>query len=333
MAWLRRALAGAAIAILVFAAVVAGLVAFGGGSPPPRMAAISDPFADIDYGDLPARQALEAADGTDLAYRRYPAAGGTGAPAGAVLALHGSSTDGQSLHVLARDLAAAGQAVYVPDIRGHGDSGPRGDVPRTGILEEDIAAFLALIRDRHPDLPVTLLGFSSGGGLALRYAGRPDLPSPDRLLLLAPMLGIGAPTYTEHNPHAGDARWSNPYVPRIIGLSILNGLGIHAFDDLPVIGFAVDPANDRATSSYSHRLLQSMNPQDYRALLRDTAAPVTVLAGTNDQVFAADQFAPTVHAVRPEADVRLVDGVDHVGMTLDPAALAAVRAMLAAELR
>ena len=327
MARPRRALAGAAIAILILAAVLAGLVAFGGGSPPPRMAAIGDPFAAVDYGDLPARQTLEAADGTALAYRRYPAAGD--AVGGAVLALHGSSTDGQSLHVLARDLAAAGQAVYVPDIRGHGESGTRGDIPRAGILEDDIAAFLAMIRDRHPELPATLLGFSSGGGLALRYAGRPDLASPDRLLLLAPMLGIDAPTYTADNPHAGDETWSNPYVPRIIGLSILNGLGIHAFDHLLVIGFATDPADNRATASYSHRLLRSMNPQDHRALLRDTAAPVTVLAGTDDQVFAADQFAPTVHAVRPEAEVQLVDRVDHIGMTLDPAALAAVRAAVA----
>ena len=143
------------------------------------------------------------------------------------------------------------------------------------------------------------------------------------------MLGIDAPTYTADNPHAGDETWSNPYVPRIIGLSILNGLGIHAFDHLLVIGFATDPADNRATASYSHRLLRSMNPQDHRALLRDTAAPVTVLAGTDDQVFAADQFAPTVHAVRPEAEVQLVDRVDHIGMTLDPAALAAVRAAVA----
>lgn len=312
-------LVGGVILGLGAPAVVAGLIAFGTRPPPAPMTAISRPFASVDYSDLPAPRTLTARDGTALAFRHYRGSGRH-----TVLALHGSSTDGRSLHVLARALAHAGMDVYVPDIRGHGASGRRGDIDRMDQLEDDIADFIAHIADSAPDAKLTVLGFSSGGGLALRYTGRRPTPEIDRLVMIAPMLGIDSPPCTQDNPHAVGERWSRPFVPRIVGLTIFNKFGVHRFDGLPTIAFAVDPDNDRAVRAYSHRLLTSLNPRDYKALLAATEVPVSVLAGTRDQVFAAAYYEPAVREPRPDAEVRLVDGVDHVGMTLDGRALQAV---------
>jgi alpha-beta hydrolase superfamily lysophospholipase len=325
MAWVKFALIALVVVPLVFTLVIGGLIAFGKRPPPPPMESITAPFAGLDTGDLPPLQTLRARDGTALAYRHWPGNSGH-----VVLALHGSSAESGSLHVLARALQEAGIGVYAPDIRGHGESGRRGDVDYIGQLEDDIADFTTFIATAHPAARITLLGFSSGGGLALRYTGHRDAAEIDRLVMLAPMLGIESPPVTAANPHAGDTEWARPFVPRIVGLSILNALGIHALDHLPVLAFAVEPDNPGATATWSYRLMVSCNPRDYAALLKDTQAPVTLLAGARDQVFAAQAYAPALHAVRPDATARLIEGVDHVGMTLSPQALDAVVAAVRA---
>ncbi len=170
---------------------------------------------------------------------------------------------------------------------------------------------------------MTLLGFSSGGGLALNAAGQGHAGGIAELLLVSPMLGIKAASSTADNPNARADKWAHPDIPRMIGLTILNQLGIHAFDSLPVIVFAAGDGAD-LTPRYSHRLLLAMNPQDTQTLLKNVPAPITLLAGDKDEVFASAEYARTVHETRPQAEVRLVPGMGHVDMTIRPAALEAI---------
>ncbi|MBL8590943.1 MAG: alpha/beta fold hydrolase, partial [Methylobacteriaceae bacterium] len=229
-----------------------------------------------------------------------------------------------SLHPLARALAANGVMVYAPDIRGHGDTGRRGDVDFVGQPEQDVARLLREAKSRHPAARLTLAGFSLGGGLALRVAGGRDGAIADRTLLLAPMLGPRAPT-----ARGGDDPWARPHLPRIIALSILNRLGVGAFDHLEAIAYAVPTGSERTqTGRYSWRLLRSLMPADYAADLAAAPRPVHVLVGADDQLFHADRYAPAVRAARPDARVDIVPGVDHIGLTLTPAGHAAIAAAL-----
>jgi alpha-beta hydrolase superfamily lysophospholipase len=82
---------------------------------------------------------------------------------------------------------------------------------------------------------LVLLGFSAGGGYALHAAAAPVGKSFERAVLLSPMLGPRVPTYRPTQA------WAAPYIPRIIALSLLNRVGIHAFDHLTVLAFAIDP--------------------------------------------------------------------------------------------
>ncbi|MDF0678637.1 MAG: alpha/beta hydrolase [Nitrosomonas sp.] len=76
---------------------------------------------------MPALQRFSARDGTELAYRHYPA---RGANSGRIAILvHGSSGSSVAVHALADALAARGVATWAPDIRGHGGSGTRGRTP------------------------------------------------------------------------------------------------------------------------------------------------------------------------------------------------------------
>ena len=303
--------------VLVPFAILAAMIVFGTKAPPPPLDSISQPFRHVDFSDLPPLQNVPARDGTPLAYRVWPAS----ADALVVIAIHGSSAHSASMHPLGKGLAAAGVTVYAPDMRGHGGSGPHGDIGYAGELDDDMADFVAAVRARHPKSKLALLGFSSGGGFALHIAATPLGRAFERAVLLSPMLGPRAPTARAGNP------WVAVYLPRIIALVLLNRVGIHAFDGLPTLAFAIAPDNPgKLTTVYSFRLMQAFGTRDYAADLRNTQAPLAVLVGAKDELFDAEKFAPAVHAVRPEVPVTVVPELGHIAMTIDPRALPAIAA-------
>ncbi|MGA7328454.1 MAG: alpha/beta fold hydrolase [Rhodomicrobium sp.] len=73
-----------------------------------------------------------------------------------VVLIHGSSDDGSGMHPLAKALRDAGSSVYVPVLRGHGNSGRRGDIDYVGQLEDDLTDFVAVLRLLHPTTSLTL---------------------------------------------------------------------------------------------------------------------------------------------------------------------------------
>jgi pimeloyl-ACP methyl ester carboxylesterase len=307
---------------VVAAAALGGMIAFGTGKAPPPMASISNPFSKVDYSDLPPMTRIAARDGTPLAVRIWNATGGL--QDRVVIAIHGSSAMGASMHSLAKPLRDAGYTVYAPDIRGHGDSGPRGDIAYLSQLDDDLADVVTAVRTAHPKAMLTLLGFSSGGGYALHAAALPLGKEFERAVLISPMLGPYAPT---SRGIAND--WVTPFIPRIIALAILGRLGIHQFDYLPTLAFGIAPENaGRLTGFYSFRLMQAFGTSDYAADLRHAQCPIAVLVGSEDELFLADKFAPTVQAVRPETPVTVVPGLGHISMTTDERAVPAIMAAI-----
>ena len=302
--------------VLVGAAILAGMIAFGTSDPPPHMASVSEPFSHVDFSDLPPAETTPARDGSPLAFRVW-AASQPGEPERVVIAIHGSSAHSTSMHPLAKALQTEGITVYAPDIRGHGGTGRRGDIDYAGQLDDDAADFVAMVRDKHPKARLVLMGFSSGGGYALHLAGSPLGRRFARAVLISPMLGPRAPTARE----IANA-WATPFLPRIIALVILDKLGIHAFDHLPTLAFAIAPGNPGGlTGVYSFLLMQGFGTNDYAADLRNAASPITVLVGGEDELFLAGRFAPTVHAVRADVPVVVVPDLGHIQMTTDPRAV------------
>src|SRR5450432_3722972 len=97
-------LVGFAIALLVAVAVLAGMIAFGTSAPPPPMASISNPFTRVDFSDVPPITWINARDGTPLAVRVWHAPGVPAEATRVLIAIHGSSAMGQSMHPLAKAL-------------------------------------------------------------------------------------------------------------------------------------------------------------------------------------------------------------------------------------
>jgi alpha-beta hydrolase superfamily lysophospholipase len=282
---------------------------------PPELASISATAGAVDRSDMPPLARFHARDGTELAYRRYPARGpATGRIA---IVVHGSSGSSVAVHALAKGLAARGVDAYAPDIRGHGASGNRGDIAYLGQLEDDMADFVAEIR-KSATAPLTLIGHSSGGGFALRIASSPIQDLFARTVLLAPYLGYNSPSSRKD---AGG--WASPDIPRFIGLSVLRRLGVACCESLPTIAFAVAPNSSAIlASTYSYRLMRNFGTTpDYRADLAAAGRPVALFAGAADELMFPEKYR---EAVGERVTVRLIEGVNHMGIVSEPAAVSAI---------
>jgi alpha-beta hydrolase superfamily lysophospholipase len=306
----RVLIIGLGLVVVIFAVAII----FGGPGTPHPMGSIIDPFSSVDFSDLPKLSRFTARDGTQLAYRSYAPA--TAAPSqGSVVLIHGSSATSSSMHPMAKELSAAGYTTYALDIRGHGGSGDKGQIGYIGQLEDDLTDFMRAVS---PSAPVTLAGFSSGGGFALRFAGSGQQNLFTSYLFLAPFLSQDAPSI---RPAGGG--WASVGVPRIVALSILNGFGLRSFNSLPVLRFAVsENTKTILTSEYSFALQNNFRPHaDYLADLRNMHQPFRILIGENDEVYYPNRFAEVLKQAGKDVPVTIIPGVDHIHLILSPPAL------------
>lgn len=304
MMLLSKLALSAALSLAIPAAIALGLI-------------VSDrPIADLrgeglDFSGLTPAQPVPlrpyvARDGAELGFRRWDA-GVDGVPL--VVMVHGSGWHGGQFQGLGAALAVQGLAdVVAPDLRGHGPAPQRrGDIDHIGQFEEDLADLIAA--QARPGQPVVMLGHSSGGGLVVRFAGGAQGGLLAGAVLLAPFLQHDAPTT---RPNSGG--WARVLLRRVIGLSMLNAVGITALNGLPVIQFRFPdsvldgPQGQTATRAYSFRLNTSFAPRrDWQA---DVAKlpPFLLVAGHADEAFVAEAYEPTVSAITPRGHYALVDG-------------------------
>jgi pimeloyl-ACP methyl ester carboxylesterase len=319
---LRRAAIVVASVVAVEAAAIAAALIFDRPTAPPTLASVSEPFHHVDFSGLPALRHFTARDGAALAYRLYP-----GDPKRIVVLVHGSSGMSASVHPLASAFQAANATVYAIDLRGHGDSGPHGDIAYYGQLDDDLADLVKMIRSDHPDAALTLAGFSAGGGFTLRIAGGALGGAFDRYILISPFLRYDAPTM-----RANSGGWVDVATPRIIALTMLDAIGVTAFDGLPILAFAIPPENAAIqTPTYSMRLERNLSPdRDYLCDLKRAPRPIALFVGSDDDEFYADRFAPLLKPVRPDLAVNVLPGFGHIDMVTAPGAVQAIAADWAA---
>ena len=300
----------------VLAALLTLVLVFGGPRSLPPMASINDPFRDVDFSGLPPLTPYTARDGARLVFRAY--ASRTDPAKGSVVLIHGSSARSNSLHPWRRVLP---RRATRPTHWMCGDTaslGQRARLPTSASLRMTWKIFCE--RSSRPAKGL-LLGFSAGGGFALRFAASDRQNMFDRYLLLAPFLHQDAPT---SRPTAGD--WVATGIPRIIGLTFLNRLGLTQLNSLPVLAFALGAeARQFLTPTYSYALAMNFRPHNnYRADIVAAERPLQVLVGEDDELFYAEQFSAVFQAAGKPATVQTLPGVDHIGLTLKPAAIQAV---------
>jgi alpha-beta hydrolase superfamily lysophospholipase len=330
-----------AIAVAIYFGVALGLIASDRPDASPAKAGAGFDFGGAraaDYKDLPARKTFTARDGTQLGYRIYKSArpdesASRAGPKRLIILVHGSAWHGMQFHPMAKHLAAQSLGTVVaPDMRGHGPSPKRrGDVDYFGQLEDDMADLIAHLTKGRGKPQIVLGGHSSGGGFVVRFAGGPHGHMAGAFILLAPFLKHDAPTMRKNA-----SGWARPATRRIIGLAMLNMVGIRALNHLPAIGFAMPepilkgPYGHTATTLYSFRMMAAFAPRpDYEADLRAIRKPLLVVAGSKDEAFRAERFEPVISQHTKTGTYRILPGVNHLGVVSGPEVLPVLTQWLA----
>jgi alpha-beta hydrolase superfamily lysophospholipase len=176
----------------------------------------------------------------------------TSDPRAGVLLLHGLSDSPYSLRSLGERLHASGAQVLALRIPGHGTA----PVGLTRVRWQDMAAAVRLaarhLKDRVPDRPLFLVGYSNGGALSVLYAisalEDESLPAFDGIVLLSPEIGI--------SPAAAFAVWQER-IGRLLGLEKLKWNSVlPEYDPFKYQSFAVNAGDQahRLTGEIARRL-------------------------------------------------------------------------------
>jgi alpha-beta hydrolase superfamily lysophospholipase len=155
-------------------------------------------------------------------------------PRGVIVIIHGLAEHSGRYQETAKFLSENGWAVYACDLRAHGLSPdpPKADRVHVNRFEDyfrDVDALTGLARERHPELPIYLLGHSMGGLISIRYS----LEKPAGLagvIISSPALG----THPEFKP---------PFLLKLM-VSILSRLAprLLVASDLDTQAISRDPA-------------------------------------------------------------------------------------------
>ncbi|PCH96470.1 MAG: alpha/beta hydrolase [Rhodobacteraceae bacterium] len=303
----------AAISACIYLAIALGLIA--SQAPNHKFTAEGLKFPDRKRNPIKAPEAsiYTARDGAELAYRIFPS-GVEDAPL--LVFVHGSSAHGAPYAGFAQKLAQSGAAdVLLPDLRGHGLNIKHGlDVAYIGQFEDDLADLIA--QHKKPGQKVVIGGHSSGGGLAIRYAGGAHGADLDGAVLLAPFLKYNAPTL---RPNSGG--WAHVPLRRLIGLVMLNMAQIKVFNGLTAIQFNVpekvkqSPTGRLMRDYYSFAMNTSYAPRnDYLSDIAKLPKFILVV-GQQDEAFVADQYAPLMQGVTQKGRYEILPNVSHLAVT------------------
>lgn len=232
-----------------------------------------------------------------------------------VILIHGVRSNAYLYNKTAGLLQEATQSdVYAIDLRGHGQSeGNRGDVDYINQYVDDLADIIDTIRKEKPNGKIIIAGHSMGGGVALRYAMEELYEKPDGFLLFAPLIGHNSPAF--HQAQPTEATETEPFmkihIERIIGLTMLNEIGNHNYDSLPVLFFNLPDAVP--LRKYSYRANKSMTPDDYVAGLKAVNKPMLVLIGSDDEAFSP---VATKEAIleNSNGEIQIIDKASHNGV-------------------
>lgn len=265
--------------------------------------------------DLPKPDTLTASDGVKLAYRKYIPQN----PKTALLFYHGGGAhSGAGYAHLGGNLQQQfGVAVYMPDLRGHGESGgARGDAPSTKQVWADISTFIKHIRAEHPALPLFLGGHSSGGGLVLHYSSQPNHETVDRYLFVSPELGFRSNTA---RPNRTDFATVNtfPFIANAMSGGMLFGHSHAVHFNYPKELLDTDKG---MVASYSVNMANAVTPSAPQEQFKNLDHPFGMWIGVDDELLLPSMvlaFADLATNVRASSETGSIPNANHLSVLLN----------------
>jgi acylglycerol lipase len=215
-------------------------------------------------------------DGTKLGLSHWDAS----MPSAVIVALHGMNDYSNAFAMPAPWWATRGISTYAYDQRGFGRSPQRGIWPGSNLMRRDLADFVDVMRERHPGVPVFVLGESMGGAVAMSAFASDMPPKADGLILIAPAVW---------------GRDTMPFFYRLVlwttahtfrGATFTgSGLGVMASDNIEMLrANGRDPLFIKGSRTDSIFGLVSLMDEAYASAPRLRNKPLLYLYGGNDQI-------------------------------------------------
>ena len=251
----------------------------------------------------------KAKDGTQLYYKDW----GKGRP---VVLIHGWPLTGDTFDDLALALADRGFRSIIPDRRGFGRSDQPWDGYDYDTFEDDIAAIL---EDAAIAEPVSLVGFSMGGGEVARFLTKQGKQRVSAAVLIGSIVPYMA--QTDDNPSG---------VPQSIFDEMTAGIRkdragfMHGFaKDFFGVGWMASPVSNAVLADFERQAAmaglrptlaaaQAFATTDFRPDLKSfDGVPTLVIHGTSDRTVPIDATGRVVAEKVPGARLIEYDGSAH----------------------
>lgn len=203
-------------------------------------------------------------------------------PRAIIIALHGFNDYSHAFEGAARYFALRGIDTYAYDQRGFGASPQRGIWGSEANLVSDAQQMLAVVRAKHPGVPVFLLGESMGSAVAVEALAGDDVPSAAGVILSSPALWGGE----YFSVFLRTSLWMGAH---LFPAHELTGEGLHvqASDNIPMLrALGRDPLilkKSRIDAVYGLACLMDHAYNDAAKL----DVPVLILYGDHDQIIPA----------------------------------------------
>lgn len=270
---------------------------------------------EVGATQLPKPDTLTASDGVKLAYRKYIPQN----PKAALLFYHGGGAhSGAGYAHLGSNLQQQfNVAVYMPDLRGHGESGgPRGDAPSSKQVWADISTFIRHIRAEHPALPLILGGHSSGGGLVLNYSSQLNREAVDRYLFISPELGFRSNTARPNRTDFAKATLF-PFIANAMSRGMLFGHTHAVHFNYPKELLAADKG---MVASYSVNMANAVTPSAPQEQFKNLDLPFGLWIGADDELLLPSMvlaFADLATNVRASSETGSIPNAKHLSVLLN----------------
>jgi alpha-beta hydrolase superfamily lysophospholipase len=125
-------------------------------------------------------------DGTELPLRAWLPSGGIAAAKHIIIAVHGFNDYSNFINRGALYFNGYDIAVFSYDQRGFGKAPVRGRWSSSETMAQDLKTLVQFITQKHPDIPVYLLGHSMGGSVVIQAMAGEEHPDIVGAILVAP---------------------------------------------------------------------------------------------------------------------------------------------------
>ncbi len=256
---------------------------------------------------------ISASDNIQLAYHTYVPDN----PKASMIFFHGGGAySGAGYQLIGKGLSQYYDvAVYIPDLRGHGESqGERGDTPTPKQVWRDVNTFISLVNSQHTGIPLFLGGHSSGAGMVLNYSSWEDRKPVAGYIFLSPQLGYRSKT--------DRADKKNSFVSVSIGPFVLNSMSFGLLCGHYKAARFNYPANvdSRIVRYNTVNMANALTPTDPHEQFKQLDQSFGMWIGKNDELFIPEKvlaFADLATQVRETSISNMIPEEEHLSILIN----------------